>query len=124
MKEETIESIRRVWKVQTFQYDYISHLKYGFSFTHFMIFTFSFFLMFVHVFLGLLAIPCTVSWNYFTFFDKRRKAYKDSYEPQRYELIGTLFATVLYCTILVMFCFGHIKQHKSEPIQPQRQASS
>lgn len=116
MKEETIENIRRGWKVQTFQYDYISHLKYGFSFAHFMIFTSSFFLMFVHTFLGLLAVPCMVSWNYFVFFDKRRKMYKDSYVPLRYELMGTLFATVLYCTVLGMFCFGHVKQHKSDII--------
>ena len=113
MKEETIENIRRDWKVQTFQYDYISHLKYGFSFTHFMIFTSSFFLMFVHTFLGLLAIPCMVSWNYFVFFDKSRKVYKDSYVPMRYELIGTLFTTILYCAILGMFCFGYIRQCES-----------
>ena len=114
MKEETIENIRRGWKVQTFQYDYISHLKYGFSFAHFMIFTSSFFLMFVHTFWGVLAIPCMASWNYFVFFDKSRKVYKDSYVPMRYELMGTLFTTVLYSTVMGMFCLGHIEQHKSD----------
>ena len=106
MKEETIENIRRGWKVQTFQYDYISHVKERFLFFHFIGFIFSFILIFVHPFCGLLAIPCLVSWNYLMFFDKRRRAYKDLYTPMRYECIGTLFTTFFYCTLICLFCFG------------------
>ena len=103
MKEKTIENIRRSWKIQTFQYDYISHVKERFLFFHFIGFIFSFILIFVHPFCGLLAIPCLVSWNYLMFFDKRRRAYKDLYTPMRYECIGTLFTTFFSVLLYAFF---------------------
>ena len=102
MKEETIENIRRSWKVQTFQYDYISHIKGKFVFIHLLVFVSSWILIAtIHHHFGLLLVPCMVSWDYFVFFDKSRMAYKDSYMPVRYELIGTLFTTILFCLFFV-----------------------
>ena len=102
MQEETIERIRRGWKVQTFQYDYISHIKGKFVITHFFVFIFIWFLIgCLHHYWGLLFIPCAVSWNYFIFFDKTRVMYNDSYLPLRYERICTLFTTIAFCMFFV-----------------------
>ena len=102
MKKETIENIRRIWNAQTFQYDYISHLKGKFVFAHFVACIFICFLIgYMHHYWGLLFVPCAVSWDYFTLFDKSRKAYKDGYVPQRYERVGTLCTTI---SLSIMLC--------------------
>ncbi len=114
MKEKTIERIRRGWKAQTFQYDYISHIKGNFIAIHLAAFISIWFLIgCIHHYLGLLFVPCAVSWNYFIFFDKRRMVYKDSYVPLREERIGTLFTTIAFCVAFVFSfaadCFNFIR---------------
>lgn len=105
MNEKTIERIRHGWKVQTFQYDYISHIKGKFVVVHLTAFIFIWLLIgCIHHYLGLLFVPCAISWNYFIFFDKGRKAYKDSYVPLREERIGTLFTTIAFCVVFVLSC--------------------
>ncbi len=114
MKEKIIESIRRGWKVQTFQYDYIFHIKGIFVVVHLGAFIFIWFLIgYIHHYLGLLFVPCAVSWNYFIFFDRGRKVYKDSYVPLREERIGTMFTTIVFCVVFVFSfaadCFNLIR---------------
>ena len=105
MKEETIERIRLSWRAQTLQFDYPSHVKHGVILLHFVIAILSLLLCYVHTYFGLGVIPCMISWNYFFLFDKKRRVYKDSYMPQRYEYVGTIFATIVFTSFLLHMIF-------------------
>ena len=106
ISDKTIKGVKEDWKVQTFQYDYLSHLKKKFVVGHF------FFYLLTWVLMGLLQkdfflflqIPCMASWNYFVFFDKKYRAYKDDYKYKKYEFIGTLFATIGFSVFICLIC--------------------
>lgn len=101
MNEKWVNRMKLLWKIQHFQYDYVAHVKRWFVFLHFAFFLLSFMLIGVHFKLGLLTIPCMASWDYFMFFDRRKRAYRDSYVPVRQEMAGTLLTTLLFS---VMMC--------------------
>lgn len=66
MEDMMRERIQQSWKIQTFQYDYLAHLKGRFIFCHFLLFAFSWILMCVlHDSLLLTQIMCMASWDYF-----------------------------------------------------------
>jgi hypothetical protein len=100
MKDKFVEMLRLSWKVQTFQYAYLSHVKGWFVLGHLFLLVVSLVLLCIHRCFGLFLILGIMSWNYFSFFDKSRIVYKDSYTPQAYERTGTLFTTVSFCIIL------------------------
>ena len=104
IKEETIERIKQDWKIQTFQFDYIPHLKKRFVVGYLLFYIFTWVLMGVlkdDVFL-LMQIPCLLSWNYFVFFDRKRKAYKDLYKPHKWEHMGTMFGTIGFSVMILL----------------------
>ena len=45
MEDMMRERIQLSWKIQTFQYDYLAHLKWRFILCHFLLFAFSWILM-------------------------------------------------------------------------------
>lgn len=101
IKEETLKRWEQDRKVQYFQYDYLSHISRKFVFWHIVLFIGSLILAAkVTPWMAMLAIPCIISWNYFVLFDRRRLIYKDSYKPQRYEYIWTLFQTITFATFI------------------------
>lgn len=107
MKRKILEDIRKSWKIQTFQFDYLSHVKQSVLYMH----LFSFVLCFgigvkvVYALLG--CIPCMLSFDFFVLFDKKRRAYFDSYVPQRYEWIGTIYATVVVSIVILGIVWGY-----------------
>lgn len=105
MREETMENIRRSWKIQTFQYDYLSHIKGRFVLLYLILFGIAIFAIWLHQCMCILLVPCMLSWIYFIFFDRKRRVYKDSYRPQKYELLGTLFYTVIFSVFLCYMCY-------------------
>lgn len=94
--------------MQTFQYDYVLHMKRKFVIAHLL------FLVVTWVLAGILKrdifllmqVPCLLSWDYFALFDKKHAAYKDEYQVLRYERIGTMTTTigfgVLICIIICL----------------------
>lgn len=105
MREKTIERIRLGWKIQTLQFEYPSHAKQEVVLWHFVIVILSLLLCYVHKYFGFGVIPCMISWNYLFLFDKKRKAYRDSYVPKRYEYVGTIFATIIFTNFLLHMIF-------------------
>jgi len=104
IKESTIERIKQDWKTQTFQFDYIPHLKRKFVVGYLLFYITTWVLMgvFKHDVFLLTQIPCLLSWNYFVFFDRKRKAYKDLYKPQRWEYTGTLLGTMGFSVMILL----------------------
>ncbi len=99
--QKIIDSIRLSWKAQTLQFDYPFHAKRRVILWHVAAISISLLLCYIHPYIGIGAIPCMISWNYLFLFDKKRRVYKDSYSPKRYEYIGTLFATIIISIVLL-----------------------
>lgn len=106
ISDKIIKGVKEDWKVQTFQYDYLSHLKKKFVVGHFSFYLLTWVLMGLlqKDFFLFLQIPCMASWNYFVFFDKKYRAYKDDYKYKKYEFIGTLFATIGFSVFICLIC--------------------
>ena len=106
ISDKIIQKIKEDWKAQTFQYDYISHLKKKFVIGHFSFYILSWILMGVlkSDFFLFVQLPCMASWDYFVFFDRKRRAYSDTYKPQRYEFLGTIFTTVGFSVMIFLIC--------------------
>ena len=103
MEDMMRERIQQSWKIQTFQYDYLAHLKGRFILCHFLLFAFSWILMCVlHDSFLLTQIMCMASWDYFVLFDKKRRTDKDPYIPQRYEYVGTLITTIGFGVMILL----------------------
>ena len=104
ISDKIIKGVKEDWKVQTFQYDYLSHLKKKFVVGHFSFYLLTWVLMGLlqKDFFLFLQIPCMASWNYFVFFDRKRKAYKDLYKPQRWEYTGTLLGTMGFSVMILL----------------------
>ena len=103
MSPETIENIKIMWKLQTWRFDYFLHIKQSVVIWHVVFIVLSLVLCWIHPYIGLCTIPCMISWNYLLLFDRTRRAYKDSYFPQRYEYVGTIVATLIFSTIIIRF---------------------
>jgi hypothetical protein len=69
ISDKIIKGVKEDWKVQTFQYDYLSHLKKKFVVGHFSFYLLTWVLMGLlqKDFFLFLQIPCMASWNYFVF---------------------------------------------------------
>ena len=106
ISDKIIKRVKEDWKVQTFQYDYLSHLKKKFVVGHLSFYLLTWVLMGLlqKDFFLFLQIPCMASWNYFVFFDKKYRAYKDDYKYKKYEFIGTLFATIGFSVFICLIC--------------------
>ena len=101
MKQKIIDSIKEDWRIQTCQFEYWSHLKWNFVLWHLVLFIGSLLSCFLSRFCGLASIPCMISWDYFVLIDKKRLIYKDEYRPQKYEIIGTIWATLVTTIVIV-----------------------
>ena len=102
MKEETIEKIRDGWNARTLQFEYPLHAKQWTILWHIAAAIFSVLLCYVHKYFGFGVILCLISWNYLFLFDTKRRVYNDSYVPQRYEYIGTIYADILIIIFVVV----------------------
>lgn len=107
IKEKMVKRIQQSWKIQTFQYTYVSHISKKFTVVHFFFFVLAFVLMGLlrHEAFFLLQIPCILSWNYFVFFDKKRRVYCDAYKPERYEFIGTMLTSIGFGFMILLMVF-------------------
>ena len=56
----------------------------------------------LHDSLLLTQIMSMASGDYFMLFDKKRRAYKDPYIPQRYEYVGTLITTIGFGVMILL----------------------
>ena len=101
MKQRIIDLIKEDWLIQTCQFEYMSHLKRGFVLWHLAVFTGTLLSCFFLRYLGLLSVPCMLSWNYFVLFDKKRRIFKDDYGLKRYEFIGTVWASLVVSVVIV-----------------------
>ncbi len=101
MKKRIIEAIRELSNIQTCNFEYWPHLKPCVVRWHLGLCIVSLLMCYFHRYIGLLSVPCMISWDYFILFDKKRRAYKDDYKPQQYEYIGTIRATIISCVIIV-----------------------
>jgi len=101
MKQRIVDSIKEDWCIQTCQFEYWSHIKKSFIVWHLAAFIGSLLLCFFARYLGLLSVPCLISWDYLALFDKKYRIYKDGYRPQRYEYIGTIWATLVACSVII-----------------------
>lgn len=101
MNQRIINAIKEDWRIQTGQFEYLPHLKFRFAMWHLVVFVGTLLSCFILPCLGLLSVPCVISWNYFVLFDKRRHAFKDDYRLKRYELIGTIWASFVVAAVIV-----------------------
>lgn len=106
MKRGIIDSIKDDWLGLTCQFEYWSHLKGAFVSWHLIAFIASLLATPFSAFFGAGCVLCLVSWNYFVLFDKNRRIYKDGYLPKRYEIIGTIWATIVLGIVIVGFLFS------------------
>lgn len=113
LKQRVLNAVKEDWCMQTCQFEYLHHLKPRFSIWHSAAFTGALLLCFLSTCLGLLSILPLVSWNYYVLFDKKRRAFKDDYRLQRYEFIGTIWASFLMSGVvaglIVSWSLGSIK---------------
>jgi hypothetical protein len=105
MKRGIIDSIKEDWLSLTCQFEYWSHLKGIYVLWHLIAFIASLLASPFLPLLGAGCILCLISWNYFVLFDRRRRGYKDGYLPKRYEIIGTIWATIVLGIVIVGFLF-------------------
>lgn len=101
MNPKIIDAIKEDWRIQTGQFEYLPHLKSRFAMWHLVVFAGTLLSCFILPLLGLLSVPCVISWNYFILFDKRRRAFKDDYRLKRYEFIGTMWASFVVSAVIV-----------------------
>ena len=101
MKQKNIDAIKEDWRIQTCQFEYLPHLKFGFVMWHVAVFTGTLPLCFFLPSLGLLSVPSVISWDYFVLFDKKRRVFKDDYRLKRYEFIGTIWTSIVISTVIV-----------------------
>ena len=101
MKQKNIDAIKEDWRIQTCQFEYLPHLKFGFVMWHVAVFTGTLLLCFFLPSLGLLSVPSVISWDYFVLFDKKRRVFKDDYRLKRYEFIGTIWTSIVISTVIV-----------------------
>ena len=101
MKQRIIDAIKKDWRIQTCHFEYLPHLRLGFVMWHVVVFVGLLLLCCFLTPLGLLSVPCVVSWDYFVLFDKKRRAFKDDYKLQRYEFIGTTWASIVISAVVI-----------------------
>ena len=101
MKQRIVDTIKEDWRVQTCQFEYLSHLKLGFVMWHVAVFIGMLLLCYFLTPLGLLSVPCVISWDYFVLVDKKRHVFKDDYKLQRYEFIGTIWASIVISAVII-----------------------
>ena len=101
MKQKIIDAIKEDWRIQTCQFEYLPHLKFGFAMWHVAVFTGTLLLCFFLPSLGLLSVPSVISWDYFVLFDKKHRMFKDDYRLKRYEFIGTIWASIVISAVIV-----------------------
>ena len=101
MKQEVIDVVKEDWRIQTCQFEYLPHLKLGFVMWHLVVFIGALLLCYFSPHLGLLSIPCVISWNYFVLLDKKRRVFKGNYRLKRYEFIGTIWASIVISAVIV-----------------------
>ena len=101
MKHRIVELIKEDWRIQTCQFEYLPHLKLGFVMWHVAVFTGTLLSCYFLPSFGLLSVPCVVSWDYFILFDKKHRVFKDGYRLKRYEIIGTIWASIVICAVIV-----------------------
>ena len=109
MKRKLLEDIRKSWKIQMFQFDYLSHMKQKVLYMHLFCFVLCLGIGTKVVYALLGSIPCMLSFDFLVLFDKKRRAYLDSYVPQRYERIGTIYATVVVSIVVLGFVWGYLQ---------------
>jgi hypothetical protein len=101
MKQRLIDSIKEDWRIQTCHFEYLPHLKLGFVRWHVAVFTGMLLLSYFLTSLGLLSVPCVISWDYFVLFDKKHRVFKDDYKVKRYEFIGTIWASIVISAVII-----------------------
>ena len=101
MKQRIIDAIKEDWRIQTCQFEYLPHLKLGFVIWHVAVFIGMLLLCCFLTHLGLLSVPCVISWDYFVLLDKKHRVFKDDYRLKKYEFIGTIWASIVICTVIV-----------------------
>ena len=101
MKQKIIDSIKEDWRIQTCQFEYLSHLKLNFVLWHLVLFIGLLLSCFLLRYCGLASVSCMISWDYFVLVDKKRRIYKDEYRPQKYEISGTIWVTLVSSVVIV-----------------------
>ena len=101
MKQTICDSIKEGWRIQTCQFEYWPHLKVQYVLWHLVLFVGSLLACMYCRFLGLIGVLCVISLAFLVLFDKRRRIFKDEYKLQAYELIGTVWATLVSIVVIV-----------------------
>lgn len=96
-----IDTIKEDWRIQTCQFEYLPHLKWGFVMWQVVAFIGMLLLCCFLPSLGLLSVLCVISWVYFVLFDKKRRVFKDDYKLKRYEFFGTIWASVVISAVII-----------------------
>lgn len=98
------ELVSTMWKIQHLQFEYPAHVKSNIIFWHFfLLVTILCTGYFISAEFRLFSILPIFSWNYYTLFDKKKRVYKDDYKIKRYEIIGTVNASLLVSALIAVF---------------------
>lgn len=101
MKQKVIDAVKEDWRIRTCQFEYLPHLKLCFVMWHMAVFTGTLLLCSFLPSLGLLSVPCVISWDYFVLLDKNHRVFKDDYRLKKYEFIGTIWASIVICAVII-----------------------
>ena len=105
MKSSFLDFLNKSWKVAHLDFEYPSHIRRRIICIH---------LIFLFLFLGLMKF-CTLcgigalltlwSWNYFTLWKKGPKIYEKNYQLKKYEIFGTIYASILISLLIFIIIF-------------------
>lgn len=101
MKQTICDFIKEGWRIQTCQFEYWPHLKARYALWHLVLFVGSLLACLYCRFLCLVGVLCVISLDFLVLFDKKRRIFKDDYKIQTYEFIGTIWATLVSCVVIV-----------------------
>lgn len=106
MNQRLVNLLVESWKENNLDFEYPSHMRAWVVCIHFVVFFTSFGLIKICRFFGAGAMIAMWSWNYFALGKKGPKIYAEPYSLKRYEICGTLRATILLSALLflIMIC--------------------
>ena len=105
-RQDIIDDIVKLGRMQTGRYVYWSHLKRGYCLWFLSAFVGFLLMAFVSRFCALLSVPCVLAWDYLILFDVKRRIFVDDYRLETYEKIGTASTSLLICVLVVGMVFG------------------
>ena len=107
MNQRLINLLVESWKEDNLEFfEYPSHMRAWVVCIHFVVFFTSFGLIKICRFFGAGAMIAMWSWNYFALWKKGPKIYAEPYSLKKYEVVGTIYATIILSALffVIMIC--------------------